>query len=103
MTSWLLQSLNEIVDDDGPGPESHVRDVGYPGGEVPVQEPLGGILGLPQGEVPQRVGHDEVADVRSGERSGCEGVGVELCELRGREGDEIGGEEDTIEAGGQFD
>ena len=60
-------ALDEVVDDDGPGPEGHVGDVGNPGGEVLVHVPLRRLLGLTQGQVPQRVGHDEVA-VREGGR-----------------------------------
>ena len=54
-------ALDEVVDDDGPGPEGHVSDVGDPGGEVLVHEPLRGLLGLTESQVSQRVGHNEVA------------------------------------------
>ena len=54
-------ALDEVVDDDRPGPEGHVGDVGDPGGEVHVHEPLRRLLGLPEGQVSQCVGHDEVA------------------------------------------
>ena len=54
-------ALDKVVDHDCPGPEGHVGDVGDPGGEVLVHEPLRRLLGLPEGQVSQRVGHDEVA------------------------------------------
>ena len=38
-------------------------------------------------------------EVGSGECGGGKDVGVELCELRGGEGDEEGGKEVTVEAG----